>query len=74
MKIPFTNYHIIITIIPDKYYIKPIKNQLARYMLQGYIVKAVRLLKEYGKENNYDWSLREAKDFVEANFKYIPHE
>lgn len=70
MKIPFTNLHIHINIIPGKYYIQPIKKQLTEEMLNGNMVMAVKLLKAYGSKYGYTWSLKEAKEYVEANFKF----
>jgi len=80
MRIPFTNYHILITKIGDveyeakrnKYFLTALtKHSIATYMLEGNKIPAIKTLRAYGKEYGHEWGFKEAKDYVEANFKFV---
>jgi len=73
MKIPFSKIHITfihIELVPDKYYIKPIKKQLKKLMAAGHKIQAIKVLRDFSKENGHQLTLRECKDFVEDTFPY----
>lgn len=81
IKIPFTKaWYISITqdigdlYRNDKYLLpEPLKNRMAKSMLEGEKIPPIKALREHGQLYGHSWGLKEAKDYVEENFKYIPY-